>query len=212
MRTTPRPGCSPRIGRGGTRSISSVISAQMHGCCSRLLPGNSTWASKARASRPAGCLSPGVMKRVTVGSFRPLWATSLRRGRARCSWPSSQAASNGSSKSLVPREVWPVRRAWRLGAAQSDHDFDLDRTAARKRCHSDSRPGVSACVAEDLVKDPARTVYHCRLFVKIRRGSDVAGHRQDALNAVEGPERDFEHGESVERAHPRGLRTLGDVD
>jgi hypothetical protein len=71
---------------------------------------------------------------------------------------------------------------------------------------------MPAGIAEDLVKDPARSIYHRRLLVETRRRSDIAGHRQNALDAVEGPERDFEHGERVERAHLRGFRALGDID
>ena len=71
---------------------------------------------------------------------------------------------------------------------------------------------MPAGIAEDLVENPARSIDHRGLLVETRRRSDIPGHRQDALDAVERPERFFEHGESVERAHLRGLRALGDID
>jgi hypothetical protein len=71
---------------------------------------------------------------------------------------------------------------------------------------------VTARVAEDPVKDPAGTVYHCGLLVEPGSRSDVSGDRQNSLYPVKGPEGHLEYCESVERADLGGLTALLDVN
>ena len=104
----------------------------------------------------------------------------------------------------------PTTTEPRASRPDGDDDLDLDGSAPWEGGHPDGRAGVATGVAEDLVQHTAGPVNDRRLLVEPGDAGDVAGHRQDPLDPIEGPQLGPEHRQGVEGAYPGRLGPLLD--
>ena len=81
-----------------------------------------------------------------------------------------------------------------------------------KRGNADRGPRMTACVAEDAVKDVARPINHFRLLRKIGAAGNKTSDAQKLLDSVEIAQRQLQHREGVQRAHASRLDPFLDRD